>query len=464
MKTSVSEKVHFTQWFIWVECALVLALALVKLRIVNDDAFITLRYAHNLIHGRGFVYNPGEHVFGLTNPLLALLQAATSAVCLGNVLSANYLVQYLLLLGSVLLFARWLNDRLVLAALIPLLFFNQQTVGYLGNEAVLLLFLSLLALNLLRSGRDKWFAFCLSLMYLARFDAVIFGAVATVWWLHVRRPWSPRKLAVHFMIWGSLPVAWHTFSFAYYGAFLSNSVTSELLGFAHGKPYISVLWERYLSPLTAPWALFQSGVIVAGLLAYWRHLRIYCVWFLCFSAVYWAIGAQGIKPWYFHTFTFVVIMAMACGLALVGRRLFGDAPAAHLFAAFVSLTFALGQMNDSWERQRYELYRKVADEVQRIGDAGAPLEMNEIGILGYYLMEHPVLDQHFLVTAQGKGPTRFPPVALLRQERKPQFLLINPYREFTEPELHQYEGYHPLGAMRSPNNEHRLYIFRRSTE
>lgn len=40
---------------------------------VPDDIFITFRYAWNLAHGEGFVFNPGERVFGLTNPGLGLL-------------------------------------------------------------------------------------------------------------------------------------------------------------------------------------------------------------------------------------------------------------------------------------------------------------------------------------------------------------------------------------------------------
>jgi hypothetical protein len=34
-----------------------------------DDAFVTLRYAANLVHGHGLVFNPGEHVQGFTSPL-----------------------------------------------------------------------------------------------------------------------------------------------------------------------------------------------------------------------------------------------------------------------------------------------------------------------------------------------------------------------------------------------------------
>lgn len=38
-----------------------------------DDAFITFRYARNILAGNGFVYNPGEHILGTTTPLYTIL-------------------------------------------------------------------------------------------------------------------------------------------------------------------------------------------------------------------------------------------------------------------------------------------------------------------------------------------------------------------------------------------------------
>ena len=42
---------------------------------VYDDPFITYRYAANLQHGLGFVYNPNEHVLSTTTPLFTILLA-----------------------------------------------------------------------------------------------------------------------------------------------------------------------------------------------------------------------------------------------------------------------------------------------------------------------------------------------------------------------------------------------------
>ena len=45
-----------------------------------DDAFITFRYARNILGGEGFVYNPGEQVLGTTTPLYTLIMAALSSL------------------------------------------------------------------------------------------------------------------------------------------------------------------------------------------------------------------------------------------------------------------------------------------------------------------------------------------------------------------------------------------------
>jgi len=44
-----------------------------------DDAYITYRYARNLLAGEGFVYNSGEHVLGTTTPLYTLILASLGA-------------------------------------------------------------------------------------------------------------------------------------------------------------------------------------------------------------------------------------------------------------------------------------------------------------------------------------------------------------------------------------------------
>ncbi len=49
-------------------------------RFVQDDAFISFRYAQNLVHGHGLVFNPGERVEGYTNFLWTVLVAGGLAL------------------------------------------------------------------------------------------------------------------------------------------------------------------------------------------------------------------------------------------------------------------------------------------------------------------------------------------------------------------------------------------------
>ncbi len=52
----------------------------------GDDAYITFRYARNLISGLGYVFNPGEHVLGTTTPLYTLYLALAGRLGLDFIL------------------------------------------------------------------------------------------------------------------------------------------------------------------------------------------------------------------------------------------------------------------------------------------------------------------------------------------------------------------------------------------
>src|SRR5262249_45093435 len=47
--------------------------------VVYDDAYISYRYADNLVRGHGLVFNPGERVEGYSNFLWVMLAAGATA-------------------------------------------------------------------------------------------------------------------------------------------------------------------------------------------------------------------------------------------------------------------------------------------------------------------------------------------------------------------------------------------------
>jgi hypothetical protein len=58
---------------------------------IDDDPYISYRYAWNLLNGDGLVWNPGEHFQGYSNFLWVILNAAISGVA-GGFLDASRLI------------------------------------------------------------------------------------------------------------------------------------------------------------------------------------------------------------------------------------------------------------------------------------------------------------------------------------------------------------------------------------
>ena len=73
----------------------------VRLFWVSDDAFVSYRYALNLVEGRGLVFNPGERVEGFTNFLWVLLQIPGMLAGLDPIVVSNLLS--LIIFGVLLL-------------------------------------------------------------------------------------------------------------------------------------------------------------------------------------------------------------------------------------------------------------------------------------------------------------------------------------------------------------------------
>ncbi|MBM76670.1 MAG: hypothetical protein CMK59_14785 [Proteobacteria bacterium] len=73
-------------WNILIACALAIAIASFYGVCTQDDAFISFRYAENLVTGKGLVFNEGERVEGISNPLWTLMFAGVIAFGMDPVL------------------------------------------------------------------------------------------------------------------------------------------------------------------------------------------------------------------------------------------------------------------------------------------------------------------------------------------------------------------------------------------
>lgn len=232
-----------------------------------EDAWIVARYAANLVDGRGLVYNDGQRISALTSPLHVFLLAPLEAA-LGRSIEP-----YAILSGLGTAFAFWYGARtlfaspqrrvwfLALGLLFPALAF--WSIGGLETPVLTLLLLAMLvawnAAPATRESASIVVVVCATLAVLARYDAVLLVAPATLYLLvaqrHSARMWFATALCA------SLVLAWLAFSFFYFGDILPTSYyqknptefsTRELFkGAVYELSFLALL----LSPLAVAWWL-----------------------------------------------------------------------------------------------------------------------------------------------------------------------------------------------------------------
>lgn len=198
----------------------------------TDDAFIPMRYAWNLLHGDGLVFNPGERVEGFTSPLHLLVTVAVVALPVGPTLLVAKLVSTAFAAAAL-----WLTGRLIAAAKFPgwatvlatllaggswMLAFNAAN----ALETSLLTFVVTgLVVLMVRGGPDRWVLIGLvaAAAVLTRPDAALLVAALAVtsMWIERARPWwhRVRWAAVAGGVIGLVTAL----RFAYFGSVLPNT-------------------------------------------------------------------------------------------------------------------------------------------------------------------------------------------------------------------------------------------------
>jgi hypothetical protein len=251
-----------------------------------DDAMVSLRYAWNLAHGAGLVWNPGERVEGITSFLWTLYMSL--GALLFDKSRAVLFVQLTgipLVLGVALL-ARQLaravdatQDLGWIAAAAVLAYYPLSYWSLMGMETGLLAALALAALLLalrLRSEPrgSKLLGLLLGLMFATRPDAALPAAVIlafrAVWIVRAQRrsaaragglaPWLV-ELAVAAAIAGVLTL----FRWSYYGSLLPNTYQLKMAGWSlpwrlhNGWKFVVPFLQasRYLLCLTLCSLVFQ---------------------------------------------------------------------------------------------------------------------------------------------------------------------------------------------------------------
>jgi hypothetical protein len=266
-----------------------------------DDAFISFRYARNLVEGLGLVYNAGERVEGYTNFLWTLwcaaglrlgISAETWARIWGIVLYAGSL----LLLWSHHRYCRRRNPEnafpFPIAMILGAALTDWAIYATSGLETSAVTFLSLLAYVRVVQGpatgvrRSAEVGAICALAVLTRPDAVLLLPPLGLYVFLRRRP-RAASLAALAAGFAALVVPVLLWKLSYYGQFLPNTYYAKSGGsswWSQGFHYVGLFFRQYgvllggflLLPLsvfahrrnrsgTAPTSLLPESLLAAGI-------------------------------------------------------------------------------------------------------------------------------------------------------------------------------------------------------
>ncbi len=398
---------------------------------VVDDAYITFRYARNLIEGQGLVYNPGERVLGTTTPLFSLIMAGVGVisgedasypwVALLVSAAADSLTCLLLLrLGRKAGFNLAGTAAAVIWALHP----YAVTFAIGGMETSLFVFLLTAAGTAHVEHRRVPAALCASLAMITRPDAAIllvFLVIDRLWGILRRKETVPA-----FPEWAALilPAAgWYGFAWIYYGWPLPHSITAKMAAYRLDE-YASFirLLQHYSQPfmgnkLTGPAGVGIGLVLfpVLTLIGARPFLKkLPAAWpLVIYPWIYLAaytIPNPLIFRWYLTPPLPLYILVLLAGIERIirGAPFLAPFPRRQQWAAFI-LMFALplvSVMSEwvpvhdhgnrtpcpdmAWTKLE-DLYAQAADVVLRDYRPGDVLAAGDVGVLGWKTRA-PILD------------------------------------------------------------------------
>lgn len=258
-------------------------------RMVQDDAFITFRYARNLAQGHGFVYNPGEKVEGYTNFLWTLVMWIPEKAGWDTPTFSVFVTIALMVItvGLALRFARKVfggNEALAFLSAAALLA-NFTFIGYgtSGLETMLqTLCVTAVALLLVphegeTTAKHRAVAGVFAgLAILTRLDSVVIVAtwfLLHCWWLLKKQEQPLAKVAVTALQMGSpvlvLVVPWLVWKSSYYGDLLPNTLAAKSWGdpfqpFLVGVLYLVLFFGSYWAFVFIGRARRLKGTFPAG--------------------------------------------------------------------------------------------------------------------------------------------------------------------------------------------------------
>ena len=374
---------------------------------ISDDALISLRYAWNLAHGHGLVWNEGEHLEGFTNPLWTLYAAGWAVftsrrllplVMQGSgvaLLLAQALVFLLIVRALMKLRGRTSPWREVVAFVLPLAYGPLVYWALEGLEVCLVGFLISLAVLFYIRRRLLAVAVTLGLAFWTRPDTAIPAAV--LMGLAGLEAWRERS---QLRVWLKACAVLVGFAAAifvarelYYGHLWPNTYVLKMAGFP-ALDRIKFNGLGYIQPFLHENALPLGLALVALAVSWtrWRFLFAALVWPMIAYAVY--VGGDALPYW-----RFIAPYVPFLGLVLLDEDCV-ERPAARYRCAVsiamvsvllgVWLVAAVGPLRAQFSGPQFceRANIEMALELNRLMKPGASIGVLHAGGIPYYTDFH----------------------------------------------------------------------------
>ncbi len=378
-----------------------------------DDAYISFRYAANLLDGHGLVFNPGERVEGYTNFLWTMLMAACG-LCGLNIVQAGMwsgvlfaciaIVLTLLVSKQIAVERQWPGWLAWVPPLLIAFYPGWSYWAFSGMEPPLLACLLLLFLyfgwegssNALKLGLCAFFGI---LAALTRWDLVLIWPVVVIALLLDGNQPRSRRLTSSIILSSCLLIGfgsyfvWRTI---YYGDIMPNTYYAKtggsfLLRIPRGLVYtgeLAVCWWLPVSLVLWTADLFKkkSAVLFASLLIY----MVYVTW----------TGGDHFAWLRFYMPVLPIAAIMAAGIvknlsAFAGRSKFRRATSLAVVAGFLAVFVGTSMRIDYLSAQKHHQFVRWWQNVGIWSKDAFPRHYRygviPAGIIPY-LSGHPVLD------------------------------------------------------------------------
>jgi arabinofuranosyltransferase len=360
-----------------------------------DDPYITYRYASNLAHAAGFVYNAGERVLSTTTPLYTLILAVIGLAGIDIPIASNLIGCLSLALGGL---AFWYLGEvaqsraagtvaLLLYPLFPLL------IGTIGAETAL--YNALILFGFLAYAREHNIqaAALLALATLVRADGLLAAVPIAVDLLLVRRrplPWCAM------LVYAALLAPWFLFAWVYFGAPLPVTLAAKQRQglMAISEPFFAGLLRQARDDYWH-YPIYRGHFVVAAFGLFYglvrQHLWLLILgWSLLHVAAYSALGVTSYF-WYYGPVVPGFVALIGLGVQALhqfvarfaGRRWAAGAAGllalALLFAQNGGVRYFIQHRDD-----RLPSYQAAGEWLRAHTSPDASVGALEVGVLGYY--------------------------------------------------------------------------------